>query len=70
MGIQPGVRYYLKEMKRMTKILTLKIKVCRECPYFSSDWCEHPDRNEELVGVYYKIPNWCPLIDIEDEEDG
>jgi hypothetical protein len=63
MGIQLGVRYYLKEMKGMTKILTRKIENCEDCFYLDEHWCNHSNGNRGFVDDYENIPDWCPLPD-------
>ena len=58
MAIQSGVHYYLK-VKKMTKILTLEIVGCWDCPYLDIGWCNHP-KGDGFVEED-KIPEWCPL---------
>jgi hypothetical protein len=55
-------------MKGMTKILTLKLKGCWDCPYLDMDWCNNPKGNGFTL-TDGEFPVWCPLEDIEDEKD-
>lgn len=51
----------------MTKTVTIKIELCRDCPYVNipEDMCEHPDTGWKLDPDISDIPYWCPLEDGE-----
>ncbi len=51
----------------MTKIATIKIELCIDCPYVNrpEDRCEHLDTGWDLDLDIPGIPYWCPLEDSE-----